>query len=269
MAAIHSHRSPALNGWGLLLISLLLSGGCLGCLAATARPWTEIAVEGRLRVAVKDNLPPLGSRTSQGDLVGFEIDLARELATRLLGSPDAVDLIPVSNRERLEAVATGRVDLAIAQIGMTPDRARQVYFSPPYYLDGTAILVPRSGGWDTWADLQGKSVAVLENSHAIPYLKTLLTDVSLMPVSSYQAGVEQFQRGSVQAFAADQSVLSGWLAEHPEYQLMPSPLSVVGLGVALPKGLDSHEFNRRVTQEIEALQESGWLRDQADRWGLP
>jgi len=66
-----------------LLKPVLAAGLVLGCLPAEARPWSEVVDSGRLRVAVKDNLKPLGFRTPQGELQGFEIDLARELGSRL------------------------------------------------------------------------------------------------------------------------------------------------------------------------------------------
>ncbi|MDX2273315.1 MAG: transporter substrate-binding domain-containing protein [Cyanobacteriota bacterium] len=250
-------------GAGILLMDLLVAS------AAWARSLEAVIASGQLRVAVKDNLPPLGFRNDSDELVGFEIDLAKELAHRILGSSDNLDLRVVTNVERLEVVVSEQVDLAIAQIGITADRARQVDFSPPYYSDGTALVVARANGWSRWLDLQGKSVGVLQGSAAIPYLSTLLTHVERIEVDSYTIGLEQLQAGQIAAFAGDRTVLSGWLAEHPDYEWLGSPLAAVGLGVAFPKGLESGSLSRRVTQEIEALRESGWLAAQAKRWGLP
>ncbi|MFS8885449.1 transporter substrate-binding domain-containing protein [Synechococcus sp. H70.2] len=236
---------------------------------AAARPWLEIVRSGQLRVAVKDNLRPLGFRDAEGKLQGFEIDLARELGSRLLGSPAAVELVPVSNRERLQAVATGRVDLAIAQIGITPDRARQVELTSAYYLDGSSLVVARSQNWTSWSDVGGARIAVLRGSAAIAYLQRYLPGVELVAVDSYREGAELLLKGAVQVWAADRSVLAGWLAEHPQFQFLGSPLAAVGLGIALPKGLEHAELRLRVRRELENLRAEGWLAERARAWGLP
>lgn len=246
-----------------------------------ARPWPEIVDSGRLRVAVKDNLRPLGFRTPQGDLQGFEIELACELGSRLLGSAEAVELVPVSNVERLQVLADGQVDLAIAQIGITPDRARQVEFTSAYYQDGPSLVVARSHNWESWSDLRGGRVAVLRGSSAIPLLNRYLPGVELVPVDSYREGSELLLKGAVQGWAADRSVLAGWLAEHPrresaaeqqfqlQFQFLGSPLATVGLGIAMPKGLQHAELRLRVRRELENLRAEGWLAERARAWGLP
>ena len=236
---------------------------------AAARPWPEIVRSGQLRVAVKDNLRPLGFRDPEGKLQGFEIELARELGSRLLGSREAVELVPVANVERLQAVAAGEVDLAVAQIGITPDRARQVEFTSAYYQDGPSLVVARSQNWTSWSELRGARVAVLRGSAAIPHLNRYLSGVELVPVDSYREGAELLLKGSVQAWAADRSVLAGWLAEHPQFQFLGSPLGAVGLGIAMPKGLEHAELRLRVRRELENLRAEGWLAERARAWGLP
>jgi polar amino acid transport system substrate-binding protein len=251
-----------------LAASLALACSGMG-IPAAARPWSEVVSSGQLRVAVKDNLRPLGFRDPEGKLQGFEIELARELGSRLLGSREAVELVPVANVERLQAVAAGEVDLAIAQIGITPDRARQVEFTSAYYQDGPSLVVARSQNWTSWSELRGARVAVLRGSNAIAYLNRYLSGVELVPVDSYQEGAELLLKGSVQAWAADRSVLAGWLAEHPQFQFLGSPLGAVGLGIAMPKGLEHAELRLRVRRELENLRAEGWLAERARAWGLP
>ncbi|MEN9213506.1 MAG: transporter substrate-binding domain-containing protein, partial [Thermostichus sp. DG02_4_bins_136] len=129
--------------------------------------------------------------------------------------------------------------------------------------------VARSTGWTRWSDLQGSRVAVLQGSAAIPYLNRLLTGVELVAVDSYVEGAELLLAGAVQAWAADRSVLAGWLVERPEYQFLGSPLATVGLGIALPRGLEHAELRQRVQQQLEELRTSGWLAERAQAWGLP
>jgi polar amino acid transport system substrate-binding protein len=242
-----------------------------------ARPWPEIVDSGRLRVAVKDNLRPLGFRTPQGDLQGFEIELACELGSRLLGSAEAVELVPVSNVERLQVLADGQVDLAIAQIGITPDRARQVEFTSAYYQDGTQLGCGSFPQLGKLVGLAGRSRCSLARFQRHSPAESIPARVELVPVDSYREGAELLLKGAVQGWAADRSVLAGWLAEHPrresaaeqQFQFLGSPLATVGLGIAMPKGLQHAELRLRVRRELENLRAEGWLAERARAWGLP
>jgi polar amino acid transport system substrate-binding protein len=112
-----------------VLAIALWTGLSLTLQIVNAASLPDILKRGHLIVAVKDNIEPLGYRDSTGDLKGFEIELAKHLAQSLLGSEKALVLQPVSNTERLTAVTSGRVDMAIAHITVTENRMRLVTFS--------------------------------------------------------------------------------------------------------------------------------------------
>ena len=71
------------------------------------------------------------------------------------------------------------------------------------------------------------------------------------------------------AFAADNSVLAGWIKEYPEYHRLSLRLSAKGLGVAMPKGLKSSNLRNFINQSIYRLKISGWLSQRIKYWGLP
>ncbi|NJO86292.1 MAG: transporter substrate-binding domain-containing protein [Synechococcaceae cyanobacterium RM1_1_27] len=196
----------------------------------------EIIDDGILRVAVKDSLPPLGFQDPNGQLVGFEIDIARELARRLLGSVDAVELIPVTNQDRLAALMSDQVDLVIAQMGVTRGRAREVSFSRPYYLDGIGIMVRADSTFQAWADLRDRRVVALAGSEAVQRVTLSLPATQLLTVSSYQDGLDLLTLQAVEAVVADLSVLAGWLRSNPGYRFLDPPLSTSGLAVVTAKG---------------------------------
>ncbi|MFM6199523.1 MAG: transporter substrate-binding domain-containing protein, partial [Dolichospermum sp.] len=97
----------------LLMISLFFLGDNLTVSAATM---AEIEQRGYLNLAVKNNLRPLGFRDVKGNLQGLEIDLAKHLASDLLGKVNAVKLQPVANSDRLPVVFNQQVDLAVAGV---------------------------------------------------------------------------------------------------------------------------------------------------------
>ncbi|MGL5924573.1 transporter substrate-binding domain-containing protein [Chroococcidiopsis sp.] len=235
---------------------------------SNAAEFKEIQQRGYLLVAVKDNSPPLGFRDRQGKLRGLEIELAQKLAADLLGNPAAVKFIPVANRDRLNAVMEDKVDLAIAQVTATDSRSRLVSFSPPYYMDGAAIIAKKATA-ESLNDVAKKTVAVLKGSSTIPTLKYLLPQVQLLGVDSYQQAHALLESGIAAAFTADASVLSGWVREYPQYEILPTLLSAEPLAVVMPKGLQYDSLRQQVNAAIARYTTTGWLRQRAEFWGLP
>ncbi|MEM9538503.1 MAG: transporter substrate-binding domain-containing protein [Cyanobacteria bacterium P01_E01_bin.42] len=227
----------------------------------------EIRERGRLVVAVKDNLRPLGFRDEQGNLQGLEIDIARKLAEELLGDRNALILQPVSNAERLNVAIAGEVDLTIARVGTTPSRSRLVNFSRYYYLDSTGF-VTREPNIRSRVDLRSRRVAVLEGSSTIAIIRHALPEAQLLGVSSYREALRVLEAGEAIAFAGDRSLLMGWVQEYPQYRLLCDRLGGIPLAVVLPKGLQNSELYLQVNQAIAKWQDSGWLQDRIDYWGL-
>ncbi len=237
-------------------------------LKSQAAELKEIKKRGYLVVGVKDNLRPLGFRDAKGRLQGLEIDIAQRLAQDLLGKPDAVRFQPVANSDRMNVVLEDKVDLTIARVTSTNSRARLVDFSPPYYFDGTA-LITKKGDLTRLKDLASQNIAVLKGSDSIATVRYFLPSVQLVGVDSYQQAYSLLESGKTTAFAADASVLTAWVQEYPQYQLLPTLLSAEPLCVVMPKGLQYDELRRQVNAAIANYSASGWLRQRAAFWGLP
>lgn len=240
----------------------------LPCSPAWSAPLAVIQARGKLIVAVKNNLRPLGFLDEQGDLQGLEIDLARSLAEELLGDPEALILIPVTNQERLNLLLDGKVDVVIASMSVNDSRRRLVDFSPHYYLNGTGIITNNPAITDLNA-LRGAKIALLQQSSTIGVIRSALPEAQLVPVTSYQEAFAALEAGEVTAFAADQTVLTGWIQVYPQYHLVSTRLSGEPLAIVMPKGLQYLELRERVNEAIASWQASGWLQQRVTYWGLP
>lgn len=258
--------------WGsrVLNIGYAVVLGSLVALLPTslyAAELAEIQARGRLKVAVKDNLRPLGFQDAQGNLQGFEIDLARRLAQDILGDAKAVQLQPVMNSQRLNVILRGEVDLTIAQVSQTSARSRLVTFSPHYYLDRVAF-VSKDPSKKTLNDLPQETIAVLNQSSTIAEVRFHFPQAQLVGVNSYQEALSLLEAGKAVAFAGDQTVLAGWVQEYPQYHLLSDFIGGEALAVVMPKGLQYSSLHQAVNQTIRKLRESGWLKQKAQEWGL-
>lgn len=236
-------------------------------LTATAE-LKAIEQRGYIVIGVKDNLRPLGFRDADGNLQGLEIDIARRLATEIFGSPDAVRLQPIDNQNRLTAVSEGKVDLAIAHLTVTGSRSRLVDFSTPYYIDGTAF-VTRQPGMDSLREIGQQTIAVLDGSSTVAYVRYFIPNANLVAVNSYQEALTLLEAGTATLFAADATVLTGWVQEYPQYRVLPFLMSAEALSIAMPRGVQHDAFRRQVNSAIARWKAEGWLAERARFWGLP
>ena len=109
-----------------------------------------------------------------GEMVGFDMDILREIADR---AGFELDLRTMDFNGIIPAVQTGNADLAIAGITITDEREKVVDFSDPYYDSGLRILVPASNeNVDELSDLEGMSIGTKIGSTSYDYLQENLGD---------------------------------------------------------------------------------------------
>jgi len=260
-------KSGVILGAQLLLPSFFMANFAAN--VSLAAELSEIRDRGYLTVAVKNNRAPLGFIDQNGNLSGFEIEIAQRLAEELLGDKSAIRFVPVQNVDRLNAVLENRVDIAIAAITITEPRRRLINFSHPYYLDGTAFITNQPN-IQTLSDLQSANIALLNRSSTVPHVRYILPVAGLTGVTSYTEGENLLVRRQVDAFAGDVSVLANWLKNSDAaYRILPSIISAEPLSIAIPKGTQHAPLKEAVNQSLRDWYSEGWLQERAAYWGLP
>ena len=133
-----------------------VSAGSVHAAQCTNDVWKKVMERGKVVVGVKADYKPWGYRDSSGELVGMEIDMAKDAAAKM--GVD-VELVPVQSSNRMQFLEQGKVDMFIATMSDRPDRRKIVGITlPNYYTSGTNILAPKALGFKSWEDLRGKPV---------------------------------------------------------------------------------------------------------------
>jgi len=122
----------------------------------------RIQARGAIVVGVRYDLEPFSYITENSEVAGLEVDLARELARRWLGNPDAVRFRQVRSDSAFQHLKTGAVDIVLAGVGQTQEMESQADFGPPYFLNGLALLTFPDTGIQSAADLGNRNIAVLD-----------------------------------------------------------------------------------------------------------
>ncbi len=123
----------------------------------------DVQEKGTFILGLDDSFPPMGFRDENGNIVGFDIDTAREVASRL-----GVELItqPIDWNSKEQELATGNIDCIWNGFTVTPEREKVMIFSEPYLRNAQVVVVRADSGISSLADLAGKAVGVQAGSSA-------------------------------------------------------------------------------------------------------
>jgi polar amino acid transport system substrate-binding protein len=138
-----------------LAACLLALGGLAG--SACAQTIDDIISRGTIKVGVLIDVPPYGTVNDKQEPDGYDADVAK-LMGKYLGVK--VELVPLTGPNRLPFLVTGKVDILIATFGITPERAKQVWFTIPYSAIENAVFARKDANITKIDDLKGKRVGV-------------------------------------------------------------------------------------------------------------
>jgi len=182
---------------------------------------------GKLIVVTMSTAPPFAFNDDKGQLVGFDIDIVRLLATALFKDPGKVEFVVVTAEGRWPAIESGRADMGVGGTTVYPDRAVRVAFTRGFIDSGVSVLVSKKSGIKSIADLnQDKhTIANLNNPQMadrakrfFPKTKVLTFDTpsgQFLAVRSGRANALQIDTPTADYFASqskdDFEVLPGLL----------------------------------------------------------
>ena len=138
------------------LVNLIALGSVVSAAQCTNDVWNKVMKRGKVVVGVKADYKPWGYRSTSGELIGMEIDMAKDVAAAM--NVD-LELVPVQSSNRMQFLEQGKIDMMIATMSDRVDRRKIVGITQPnYYTSGTNIMSPKALGLSSWEDLRGKPV---------------------------------------------------------------------------------------------------------------
>ena len=151
--------------------------------AAGAQTPAELKAKGELTIGMLVDFPPYGTMNSSNQPDGYDADVARLLA-KDLGLK--LKLVPVTGPNRIPFLLTNKVDLLVASLAITPERAKQVQFSQPYAAASVIVYGDKKASIKAAADLKGKRVGVARAS---------TQDVALTAIAPEGTEIRRFEIG--------------------------------------------------------------------------
>ena len=225
----------------------------------------RIRERGRLIVGVEQSQYLLSYRDMvRGELRGFEVELAQEIARDLLGDPEAVDFRFVDSASRAELLQEGRVDIVIRTMSITPERAAKVAFSTPYLKSQVRVLAPNDRGITSMDDLPERTVCVVDGTTLLNIVRTLAPQSPVLRTRSWSDCLMATQQFQADAIIADDAILAGMIAQDPHTDILPDVLATQYYAVGIPLGNDS--VVRQVNATIERIRADGTWHRMFQEW---
>lgn len=162
--------------------------------------------KGTLILGLDENFPPMGYRDETGSIVGFDIDLATEVASRL-----GVELViqPIDWSAKEMELQNKNIDLIWNGMSITDERIAGMNLSKPYLANRQVIIVPEGSDIQTKADLAGKKVAIQAGSSALDAVNADTATASaigeLVEFADNNSAFLDLKAGRVDAFVVDET----------------------------------------------------------------
>ncbi|MGK7752054.1 MULTISPECIES: transporter substrate-binding domain-containing protein [unclassified Roseovarius] len=251
-------------------ITTTLAGAALAliCSQAQADQLEDIKQDGEIVVGVKQDYKPWGYLTSDGELAGLEIDLARDVAERL---GVELELVPVVASNRMQFLSQGRIDLIIATMGDNEDRREVVgMIQPNYYAGGTNVLAPKSVGLEEWSDLDGRDVCALQGSY---YNKrvTQLYGPNLVAFAGIPEVTSALQNGNCVAFLYDNTWIESQLASDEQWADYEMPFETEdpqAWSIAVPLEELDGPYGQKMSEIVTDWHKTGFLIERNEANGI-
>ena len=204
----------------------------------------KVRQRGYLICASNNVLPGFGALDSNGNNVGFDIDLCRSVAVAVLGDPDAVEFRPTTAAERGATMQSGEVDIVSRNTTWTS--SRDVYwgnFAQTMFYDGQGFMVRKDSNISNLIDLDDSTVCVQQGTTTQLNLEdfndrnNMNIDVVVFPDNT--TARDAYQNGQCDALTTDRSVLPSIRARFPnpdDHVILPGTISEEPLGPMVPHG---------------------------------
>jgi len=218
--------------------------------------------------------PPFSFPGPDKSPVGYSIDLCKQIANKIqqqLGTNLKLNWVPVTTENRLEMVASGKVDIECGTTTATLTRQERVDFSLMTFVDGGSLLTKADFKLRAPGDLADKRIAIIPGTTTetalTKVLKAEFVMVKFVPVKNHVEGLAAIQKDLADAFASDRGILIGLAvtSKDPSAFALPAILfSYEPYGFMVRR--NDAAFRLAVNRALAGLYRSGDVAQIYDRW---
>ncbi|WP_428342598.1 glutamate ABC transporter substrate-binding protein [Mycobacterium sp.] len=199
-----------------------------------------------------------------GEIVGFDVDIAGEVARDIFGNPSQVEYRILSSDERITALQKGEVDAVVKTMTITCDRRKQVNFSTVYLDASQRILAPRDSPITKPADLSGKRVCVAKGTTSLHRIREIAPPPIVVEVVNWADCLVTLQQRQVDAVSTDDSILAGLVSQDPYLHIVGPNMGTQPYGIGVQ--LDNTGLVKFVNGTLERVRRDGTWNTLYRKW---
>lgn len=234
---------------------------------AAATPATPpAAAAAKIVIGLDDNFPPMGFRDDKNQLVGFDIDMAREAAKRM---GVEVEFKPIDWSAKEAELSGKRVDALWNGLTITEERKQNIAFTAPYMENHQIVVVAASSPIKTKADLAGKIVGAQEGSSAVDAVKkdeaVFKSFKEFKTFGDNVTALMDLSTGRLEAVVVDEVVGRYYVAKKPrDYAVLDEHFGTEEYGVGVRK--DDTALQGRLDKALADMKQDGAAATIATQW---
>lgn len=247
-----------------LLLAVVLMLGLAFTAFGADKSFEKIEKSGKLVVGLDATFAPMGFRGENDEIVGFDIDLAKEVAKRW---GVEVEFKPCEWDGILFDLNSGNIDMVWNGMTITEERIKQVQFSEPYFTDGQIIFSPKNNKVNKVSDLAGKVVGLQLGSSADYAVQKSDIFPKLKDVRKYATNVEalmDLEAGRTDAVVVDTVAGKYYNSKRNNLAFSEESLTTEYYGVAIRK--KDKALVNKLNETLEDMRKDGSFKTIYEKW---
>lgn len=231
-----------------------------------ATPAPAPVTQAKVVIGLDDNFPPMGFKDEKGELIGFDIDLAREAAKRLNME---ITFKPIDWSAKEAELNGKRVDVLWNGLTITEERKKNIAFSKPYLENRQIIVVTTKSAVKKKMDLVGKVVGVQDGSSAVDAIQkdeAVAKNIKeLKKFSDNVTALMDLSAGRLEALVVDEVVGRYYISKKPgEFVVLDENFGTEEYGVGLAK--ENTALLAKVDEVMDAMKKDGTAARISTQW---
>jgi len=248
-----------------VIVATSIFAGCSSS-KATDTSLTDIKTKGKFVVGLDDTFAPMGFRDENNNLVGFDIDLANEAASRM---GVKAEFKPVAWDGIILSLNNKDIDVIWNGLTITDERKKQIDYTKPYIRNSQLIVTLAGSSIKTKADLSGKVVATQLGSSSVDAInadpKTAATFKELKKFDTFTTALAELKSGRADAVVIDALVGNYYMAKEPGvYATLTENFGTEEMGVGVRK--TDAAFLAELNKTLDAMKADGTVDKIATKW---
>lgn len=250
----------------LVLAVMTVFSGCQTTSTSKDDSWDKVKQKGRFVLGLDEGFPPMGFADENGELVGFDIDVAKEVCSRL-----GIELVlqPINWDAKEQELNTGNIDCIWNGFTITEERKKNILFTEPYMNNRQVIVVKEDATYNTLEDLKGKKLGLQSQSSAQDALdahedfKSSLGEVVLFDTNT--VAIMDLEKGGIDALLVDEIVIRYYMqTKNAKFKILDKELSHEEYGIGFRK--NDKQLMQKIQDTLKEMAKDGALAEISKKW---